>query len=250
MAREAGLDSSSPLPLERTVAASAMVFLTVPDDAIQPLCEQIARQGGWKPGQFVVHCSGALPSDVLMAAKEQGALVASFHPLQTFASLDAAMSNLPGSTFGIEGDPPVVEALDRLVVLLGGASLHLTREQKTLYHAAATIASNYTVALAALASDLLVSAGVADDEDTALRYLLPLLRGTVENLTKLGLPGALTGPLARGDAGTVARHIEALEANDPALVDLYKVLAKTALPLATRKGGLDEETLAKLREIL
>lgn len=250
MAREAGLGPSTALASRGTVAASHIIFLTVPDDDIQPLCEQIAKDLGWRQGQFVVHCSGALPSDVLNAAREQGAFVASFHPLQTFASLEAAMENLPGSTFGIEGDPPVVDALNRLAALLGGLSLNLTPQQKTLYHAAATIASNYTVALASLASDLLVQAGVADDPNTALGYLMPLLKGTVENLAKVGLPGALTGALARGDVGTVARHIRALEAVDSSLAELYRHLARAALPLAVQKGQIDDETLARFEDLL
>ena len=177
MAHEAGLDPATALPRSATVAASGIVFLTVPDDAIGPLCEEIAANEGWGKGQFVVHCSGALTSEILAPATGQGALVASFHPLQAFADVHAAIANMPGSAFGIEGDAPVVDVLARFAELLGGKVLHLTPEQKTLYHAAATIASNYTVTLAALASRLLVEAGVAADSNAALAYLLPLLRG-------------------------------------------------------------------------
>ena len=250
MAHDSGLDSSAVLPRADTLARAAIVFLTVPDDAIAPLCAEIAAQGGWREGQCVVHCSGALPSSVLQPAREAGALAASFHPLQAFASVEAALANLPGSTFGIEGDKPLVEVLDRLVEVLGGTALHLTPEQKRLYHAAASIASNYTVALAGLASDLLVSAGVSPDANTALRYLLPLLRGTVDNLGTLGLPQALTGPLARGDVGTVARHLEALDHIDPDLARLYRLLAHMTLPLAREKGHLDAATVEALQDIL
>ncbi len=248
MARAAGLDPSTAQDRVRTLRSADLVFLTVPDDAIGPLCREIAEQGGWRAGQGVVHCSGALPSDVLQPAREAGARVASFHPLQAFANLQAALEHLPGSTFALEGDPDLVAQLDMLVEALDGTAIHLKSEEKTIYHAAATIASNYTVTLAALASDLLMQEGIAPDINTALRYLLPLLKGTVNNLDTLGLPGALTGPLARGDAGTVARHIKALEECAPDLASLYRHLARLTLPLAQEKGHLDKATMKKLKE--
>ena len=167
MALAAGLDGSTATDRVATVASASIVFLTVPDDAIGSLCAEIAREGGWLvEGQGVVHCSGALPSDVLQPARDGGAMIASFHPLQSFASLDAALEHLPGSTFALEGDPPLVAQLDELVALFGGEALHLRAEQKTLYHAAASIASNYMVTLASISADLLVREGIAPDKDT------------------------------------------------------------------------------------
>ena len=104
MARSAGLPLDTASSRAETLASASLVFLTVPDDAIGPLCEEIAREGGWRKGQGVVHCSGALSSEVLEPAKGAGALVASFHPLQTFASMEAAVANMSGSTFALEGD--------------------------------------------------------------------------------------------------------------------------------------------------
>jgi predicted short-subunit dehydrogenase-like oxidoreductase (DUF2520 family) len=233
-----------------TLQASAIVLLTVPDDAIAGLCREIADEGGWREGQSVVHCSGALSSDVLQPARDMGALTASFHPLQAFASLDAALANLPGSTFALEGDEALVAQLDTFVRLLGGTVLHLRAEDKTLYHAAAAIASNYTVTLAALAADLLVREGISDNANDALHYLMPLLRGTIENLGNAGLPDALTGPIARGDAGTVAQHLEALEKCSPEMAHLYRHLARLTLPLAVEKGSLDEDGARRLEASL
>jgi predicted short-subunit dehydrogenase-like oxidoreductase (DUF2520 family) len=250
MALSAGLSSRVASDRAGIITSADLVFLTVPDDDIGPLCDEIARKEGWREGQGVVHCSGALPSDVLRSAKDQGALVASFHPLQTFASRDAALAHMPGSTFGLEGDAGLVAQLEQLVNLLGGTALHLRAEDKTLYHAAATIASNYTVTLAALASDLLVLEGVAPDANTALRYLIPLLRGTIDNLDALGVPGALTGALARGDVGTVERHLQALEKCAPETARLYRHLARLTLPLAQQKGSLDERTMKALKKVL
>ncbi|HKP54149.1 MAG TPA: DUF2520 domain-containing protein [Chloroflexia bacterium] len=250
MALSAGLAASTAMEWQTTVAESSVVFLTVPDDAIAPLCREIAEAGGWRAGQGVVHCSGALPSAILQPAREAGAMIASFHPLQAFASLDAAMSHMLGSTFALEGDAPLVDLLDGFVQALGGTSLRVTEREKVLYHAAAVIASNYTVTLAALASELLVGEGIAPDANTALRYLMPLLKGTVDNLQALGLPDALTGPLVRGDVGTVARHLEGLDACAPELAHLYRHLARLTLPLAEQKGHLDTTTLEALAKSL
>jgi predicted short-subunit dehydrogenase-like oxidoreductase (DUF2520 family) len=250
MALGAGLSASVAKPRAEVLQRASIIFLTVPDDAIEPLCDEIAREGGWRPGVGVVHCSGALPSTILHAAQEAGALVASCHPLQAFANLSAALDNLPGSTFALEGDPPLVAQLELLVDALGGSPLHLLAENKTLYHAAAVLASNYMVTLAALASDLLVLAGVTADANTALPHLLPLMHGTLDNLKTLGLPDALTGPLARGDAGTVTRHLEALQACAPATADLYRHIALLTLPLAQSKSHLDKPTLTRLHEAL
>ena len=249
-ARTAGLDPSQAKDIASAIEGAHIVFLTVPDDAIEQVCREIAEAGGWRPGHGVVHCSGALPSTVLASAKAAGARVASFHPLQAFAGVDAAIRQIPGSAFAIEGDPGLAADLDRLAALLGGTAIHLRANQKTLYHAAAAILSNYTVTLAATAADLLVREGLAPDANTALGYLLPLLRGTVNNLEALGLPAALTGPIARGDAGTVARHLVALEKCAPEVLDLYRELAEQTIPLAREKAGLSGEAIAHLRDAL
>ena len=250
MASGAHLDPETARSRADTLRASTIVFLTVPDDAIAGLCREIAEEDGWREGQGVVHCSGALSSEALQPARDKGALTASFHPLQAFASLEAALANLPGSTFALEGHEGLTSQLDTFVQLLGGTALHLRAEDKILYHAAAAIASNYTVTLAALAADLLVREGVASDANTALRYLMPLLRGTIENLGDAGLPNALTGPIARGDTGTVARHLEALDICSPEMAHLYRHLARLTLPLAIEKGGLDPNTTRQLEELL
>lgn len=250
MAWAAGLGEHAASDIAGTALNADIVFLTVPDDVIGPLCLQIAEQGLWRAGQGVVHCSGALSSNVLEPAREMGALVASFHPLQTFASLDAALLHMTGSTFALEGDEKLVRQLTLLVELLGGTSLQLKAEEKTLYHAAAAIASNYTVTLAALASELLVREGIAVDPNIALRYLMPLLRGTVDNLNELGLPGALTGPMSRGDVGTVKCHLDALEGRAPEMAHLYRHLARLTLPLAIAKGHLASSTIEEMERLL
>jgi predicted short-subunit dehydrogenase-like oxidoreductase (DUF2520 family) len=118
---------------------------------------------------------------------------------------------------------------------LGGVALDLEGQGMALYHAAASMTSNFTVALVDAAIQALSAAGVGREQ--ALAALVPLLRSTVENLVTKGIPGALTGPVARGDAGTVDRHLAALAASAPALVPLYRALAERTLALARQKGG-------------
>jgi predicted short-subunit dehydrogenase-like oxidoreductase (DUF2520 family) len=250
MALAAGLAREAAKERAETLKSASIVFLTVPDDTISELCLEIAAEEGWREGQGVVHCSGALPSNVLAPAREQGALVASFHPLQAFATAEAAIEHMPGSAFALEGDAPLVAQLDMLATLLGGTAMHLTAKEKTIYHAAAVIASNYTVTLAALAARLLARERIAPDEASALRYLLPLIRGTVDNLEAMGLPDALTGPIARGDAGTVARHLRDLDRSAPDLAQLYRHLAQLTLPLAREKGSVMEDELDQIWEVL
>jgi predicted short-subunit dehydrogenase-like oxidoreductase (DUF2520 family) len=127
---------------------------------------------------------------------------------------------------------------------IGGRPFDLEGSARGLYHAAAVLASNYTVVLAALAADLLGHTGL--DPDAALPALMPLLESTMANLGRAGLPGALTGPLARGDAGTVMRHLAALDRTTPEIAEVYRALGVAALPLVEARGEITPETLQKL----
>ncbi len=225
---------------------SDLIFITTPDDAIAPVAGQIGR-AGVSAGKAVVHTSGALPSLVLAGVREHGALIASLHPLQAFASVEAALSKLRGSSFAIEGDPLLLPALTRLVSDLGGVPMAIRPQDKVLYHAAAVIAANYAVTLADVATSLLAQTGIPKAQ--ALQALLPLLQGSLDNLKELGLPHALTGPVARGDVGTVRRHLTALDATDREVAALYRSLAAFTLPVALGKG-LDADKLNALHDLL
>lgn len=235
-------EQAGALPVDRPHVASLgadLVFITTTDDAIEGICRTVAAAGGWRAGQGVVHCSGALSSrDALSSAADAGAHIGALHPLQTFAHIDAAIAHLPGSHFGLEADAPLFMTLSAIVSDLGGHILTLSPDDKTLYHAAAVFACNYAVGLFGIAVRLLVGLDIpAHDAEAAL---LPLLEGTVHNLGAVGLPDALTGPLARGDTNTIARHLHALGEHDPALAALYRALARVTLPVADAKGQLTE----------
>ena len=221
-----------------------LVFVTTPDSAIP----EIAGMVRWHPGQMVVHCSGADSTDVLEPARAQGAWVGVFHPLQSFATPAQALENLPGSTFALEGESPLIEVLERMAEALGGRSLRLRPEQKALYHASAVIASNYLVTLTAVAASLWQEFGV--DRHEAVAALLPLVRGTVANIERVGIPDCLTGPIARGDSNTIRKHLDALASHAPALLPLYRQLGYQSVPLAVEKGALTSEKAEEIKKLL
>ena len=229
---------------QQVADAADLVFLTVPDDAIAAVAASI----DWRRGSGAVHCSGAASIDLLEPARAAGARAGVFHPLQTFATAEQAERNLPGSAFGVEASSDdLLGTLRAMAEALGGTPLVIFGE-KAIYHASAAIASNYLVTLLDVASGLWESLG--STREAGLEALLPLVRGTVENLEAVGLPAALTGPIARGDLGTIERHLAALGRVAPDSVPVYKELARRAIPIARAKGGLTEEAAERLLEIL
>lgn len=207
-----------------------LVLLCVPDQTIPDVAAQVAQAGGWRVNQGVVHCSGAVEVGALAPAQAAGACIGGFHPLQAFATTEAAMAILPGSFFALEGEGALRTWLPALVESLNGSYQWLRPGARALYHAAAVFASNYLVTLFAVAADLMQEAGFGADE--AQEALLPLTRGAVHNLETVGLPTALTGPIRRGDAATVTRHLEALVDYAPPVAQLYLHLARRTVPLA------------------
>ncbi|MBI4498587.1 MAG: DUF2520 domain-containing protein [Chloroflexi bacterium] len=217
-----------------------LVFITTPDDVVPSIAEDVA----WQVGQWVVHCSGADSVQNLDPARRAGALVGGFHPLYTFASAERALEDLAGATFALEGEGPLLEALKRIAEALGGRWIVLRPEDKVLYHAAAVLACNYLVTLTKLATDLWQQFGV--EREAAVAALIPLLRGTVNNLAEVGLPAALTGPIARGDTGTVRKHLLALMERAPAVLTMYRELGLQTLPVALEKGRIDTRQATEL----
>ncbi|MFI5274151.1 MAG: DUF2520 domain-containing protein [Ktedonobacterales bacterium] len=240
------------------LAITDLVILAVPDDALAALVASLP----WRPGYSAVHLSGAKSAAVLAPAAARGARTAALHPLMTFprqpldAPVAVILERLAGCVWALDCDDPALAAsLTALVAALDGQVVRLSAADRVPYHLSGVLASNYVVALIGAAVRLWTdSLGVAPDE--ALRALLPLLRASVESLATHGLPDALTGPLARGDSGTVAAHLAWLDAHaagDPqvdALRDAYRALGRLALPLASAKGTLPLAAADALRALL
>lgn len=213
-----------------TAALADLILLTVPDDAIAQVAGQVAQVS--LAGKAVVHTAGALDTGVLQAAAKAGAMVGSWHPAQAFAAANRA--GLTGVAFAVEtGDARLREWLLNLTAAFGGHPLMIPPGGKVVYHAALVFVSNYTVGLYAVAGRLLTGLGL--DDASVAAALNPLLTGTVTNIQQYGIPDALTGPLTRGDAGTVAAHLQALGDCDERLQALYKLLAQVTLPVAMAK---------------
>lgn len=241
---------------EDVVAQCELVFLAVPDDAIMPLAEALP----WRAGQGVAHLSGARPAAALAACTQRGAYAAALHPLMTFprypvdAPIAPLFERVRGCTWALEAeDMLLVGQLEAVVAALDGRVVRLAAADRVPYHISGVLASNYVAALMGAGAALWQGFGVEHAE--AVGALLPLLRATVESVADVGLPAALTGPVARGDAGTVAAHLDWLNAHaDDAQIamlrDAYIALARLALPIARQKGTLSDEAAVRLEELL
>jgi predicted short-subunit dehydrogenase-like oxidoreductase (DUF2520 family) len=245
LCRFASLDDVVCTPAE-AAAKGRLVFLTTPDAAIGDTCAALAGARAFRRGACVIHCSGALPSTVLLPARERcGAVIASLHPCQSFAGAAEAVEGFAGTRCACEGDAEAMPIVERVVRDTGGVFVPIATEAKTLYHAAAAVVSNYLVTLIDSALTLMEGAGVQRAE--ALAMLLPLVRGTVRNVEGLGIPNALTGPIARGDVGTVASHLRGLTARAPAILPLYREVGRWCVRVGRAKGTLTEDDAARIR---
>lgn len=227
--------------------AAEIILIGTPDAAIEEACAVLAKACAVGAGQAVVHLSGATSLDALGSARSAGAMVLSTHPLQTFPDVDAALARIPGAGVAVTALSEEGHMLgERLASDVGGRPFRLADEVKPLYHAAAVFASNYLVAVTALAEDLFRSAGLADP----IGFAMPLERATLDNIEAMGVGAALTGPAVRADAATVRRNLEALEQHAPSAVAAYVALADVALEIAERDGRLSPEGRAAVEEVL
>ncbi len=223
-----------------------LIFLAVPDDALAGV--DAAGAGHWQPGSGVVHHSGLHGATLLEHAAADGALTGTLHPLQAITDPVSALKLLPGTFFGVSGAPALLPILRAFVQALGGRPLTIPDAAKPLYHAAAVFASNYVVTCFAQAVGILADLGI--DPEEAAQALLPLTQGAVANLRSPGLPQALTGPISRGDTGTLAIHQQQLAAHEAGRLVLYRLLGQATVPVAAAQGRLSPDRLAALAEAL
>lgn len=229
------------------VKASDAVFLTVQNANLSAAAMELADFAGRERqtlnGKCIFHCSGATGLSVLAALQKLGAEVGSWHPLQTFADGYGSWQNI---YVALDGSEVACRVGEKLAAALGAFTFHVPEAERTRYHAAACLTSNYAVTLLAEAQGLLSTWTKTPQE--ALKALLPLLEGTVANLKRVqAAEEALTGPIARGDAAIVRAHIQALP---PKLKGLYKSLGRRTLQLAVKQGSIDEQQCGALEQIL
>jgi len=223
------------------------ILITTPDDAIESACENIAFSTDIK-GKLVFHMSGAGGLDLLASAKKAGASVASIHPLQSFSSIDQAIENIPGSYFGVTADKTALSHAKNITSKLGGIPMVISDNQKPLYHAAACFASNYLVSLMNIVESIYLSIGIKEKD--AKKAYLPLVHGSLRNIEKSGSVLSLTGPIARGDYGTIKKHITAINKNLPQYASLYSSLGLITVEVAKQKGTLNAGQAKKIKALL
>jgi predicted short-subunit dehydrogenase-like oxidoreductase (DUF2520 family) len=221
-----------------------LIILAVPDDAIP----RVAGNLHMYSGQAMVHTSGLLGAEALASAMAAGTQVGSFHPLVAFADLERAVAALRGATIAIEGDDQLLELLARMAEVVGGTPVRLAPGAKAAYHAAAVLAAGGFVALLDAITELGRVAGL--DEAGSLAIYGPLIEQTLGNARTLGVAAALTGPMTRGDRGTVGRHLATLAEHAPAVLPLYRAAAVREIELAVGRGALTPEAAAELRAAL
>jgi predicted short-subunit dehydrogenase-like oxidoreductase (DUF2520 family) len=217
--------------------------IAVPDEQVAATAGRLARLD-LPAGLPVLHTSGALDSAVLAPLRARGCAVGSLHPLLAVSDAVAGAERMRGAWFAVEGDAGARAAAERLVDALGGRVLAIEPGGKPLYHAAAVFASNYLVALMATAERLAVQAGAPPE--SARAALGALARTALDGVAERGPAQALTGPISRGDAGTVRTHLTRLSPSDAAL---YSVLARATLEVA-RARGLDPSAAHRIEQLL
>lgn len=226
------IGSGTPAVAGGALRAADVFMLSVSDDQIGPACEALAAAVPLQ-GAVVFHCSGALASDRLAAARAAGAHVASVHPIRSFADVDAVAAAFAGTFCGVEGDQQALDVLLPALAAIGARAVRIDPAAKTVYHAAAVFASNYLVTVIDAALRAYQAAGVP--EAVARELARPLALESMENAFRLGAAPALTGPVARGDMATVMRQQDAVMAWDAATGQLYRALVPPTVELAERK---------------
>lgn len=221
---------------------AGLVVVAVSDDALESVAEHLAATSSFAGA--IVHTCGARGRGALAALAASGWDVGAWHPLQAFATTETPLA--PGVTFAISAEPRLADALDALAVALGGRPLLLADADRARYHAAAVLAANYASVLAYHAAELLGVCGL--DRPSALGALGPLVRTTWDGIDTAGLPGGLTGPAVRGDAGTIRRHLVAID-DAPVASELYRACGLAAMPLLVERG-LPGEALDAVRGAL
>ncbi|MFI6770979.1 Rossmann-like and DUF2520 domain-containing protein [Streptomyces sp. NPDC050355] len=244
--RAAELLPDVPLVTPAEVLARAdLVLLTVPDDALAGLVSGLAETGAVRPGQLLVHTSGRYGTAVLDPATRAGALPLALHPAMTFTGTSVDIQRLAGCSFGVTAPDELRMAAEALVIEMGGEPEWIAESSRPLYHAALAIGANHLVTLVAQSMELLRDAGVQAPD----RMLGPLLGAALDNALRSG-DAALTGPVARGDAGTVAAHVAELRRHAPQSVAGYLAMARTTADRALAHGLLKPELAEDLLDVL
>ncbi len=229
----------------RATELADIIIISTPDDYIEATCNKLSEYEQIR-GKYIFHLSGSRPSTILSAAKSKNCFIGSIHPLQSMPSPEEGYKNLKNAFFCIEGDSEAVEVAKKIVAVISGKYFTINTEMKSLYHAAAVFASNFINTTVFASFYILKDIGVP--EDNILEIILPLIKGTVNNIEKLGVIQSLTGPVVRGDFKTIASHLQGLEKYNNDFLQLYLKLSETTVKLAKLNNNPPE--LSNIEELL
>jgi predicted short-subunit dehydrogenase-like oxidoreductase (DUF2520 family) len=233
------------VPPAEVLARAELVLLTVPDDVLPGLVEGLAETGAVRPGRILVHTSGRYGTAVLDPARRAGALPLALHPAMTFTGTSVDVQRLAGCSFGVTAPEELRLAAEALVIEMGGEPEWIEEADRPLYHAGLALGANHLVTLVAQSMELLRTAGVSAPD----RMLGPLLGAALDNALRSG-DAALTGPVSRGDAGTVAAHVSELRKHAPGMVAGYLAMARATADRALAHGLLKPELAEDLLVVL
>nr|WP_300336847.1 DUF2520 domain-containing protein [Actinomyces sp.] len=241
------------LEVEEIIRRAELVLLAVPDDALADLVSGLAGLGAWQMGQIVVHTSGRYGIEVLTPAQAAGAIPIALHPAMTFSGMSTDLARLTGCPIAVTAPPAFLPIGQALAVELGGEPCVVAESARAAYHAALAHGANHLVTLVGQAVRALAAAGVEDGAAT----LRPLLSAALDRALNEGADRALTGPVARGDVGTVEAHLEALSrlrgAEGQPLEDVvatYRALARATVDRCEAIGQLQAGSVERLRDVL
>ncbi len=258
--------AGSALDSVNALQAADVFLLGCGDDQLEQCINQLADAEVVKAGNILFHCSGSKPSSIITSTIEKSAhkwggasttlsrtvLIASLHPVKSFASPKEAINSFSNTYCGFEGDEQAVVVLKKLAESIGGNCFDIDAghdgKNKLIYHAASVIACNYLVALQELSINAFAQSGV--DREMAMKILEPIVKGTADNIFSLGTANALTGPIARGDHQVVAKQLQAVKDWDSSAGEIYKLLGEISADLSEKQGAATRENMTKIRDIL
>jgi len=231
--------------IEEAVKDRDLILLTVPDDYLGQVVNGLAATNAVSPGTFVMHASGRFGIDVLRPLTEQGCLPLALHPVMTFTGTSIDLNRLSACSFGITTVETLRPVAETLVVEIGGEPIWVPEETRGLYHAALTFGANNLMTLVTQTTELLEAAGITNPEN----LVAPLLGASLDNALRNG-DAAITGPVVRGDAGTVREHLRVLANFDPAVTQAYRAMARLTAIRALASGTLQPQLAQELLAVL
>jgi predicted short-subunit dehydrogenase-like oxidoreductase (DUF2520 family) len=232
-------------PVDEVAKVAGLLVLAVPDDDLAGLVVGLANAGVMRPGTLVAHTSGSHGIDVLAPLIEGGGLPLALHPVMTFTGTEVDLQRLGGACFGVTTTEELRPAAEALVIEMGAEPVWIAEDLRSTYHAGLAFGANNLVTLVAEAADVLRRAGV----DDPARMLTPLLGAALDNALHRG-DRAMTGPVARGDAGTVAAHLRAIGQHAPEALDAYVAMSRLTAVRALQSGMLSADQAGPLLEVL